>query len=282
LGQDDLHSDAYARRIREHGPARPHYDLRHSSRNFASTAGTLAGFALTVIVLLVTRTPDCTVAPVDPLCAGQIVRERAVVALLVAFFGCIVSAFLFPVISGEEVIAPRSHGMSLFTAGAFSIAVIFLFWSLSIVVDLFVGTVQGSVVHVADGLTIAVAVLAPAYGAYPIFDTKLAFDDPEREWLSVPVRDFIRLFAPAYALLVPATAIRLVIGDDLFASWVLHKPDVFHAIAWTAIVLIIINGLALLVLGGRRHSTRVGPDFGAGWVAVHALLFSLLVLMLPS
>jgi hypothetical protein len=67
-------------------PFLPHYDVRQASRVYAGTAGTLAGFAFTVIVILMTRQTDCAPGSPDPLCGGlDVLRGRAVAALFVAF-----------------------------------------------------------------------------------------------------------------------------------------------------------------------------------------------------
>src|SRR4051794_8290017 len=101
--------DYYARRAREWGPARPHYETRESSRAFSGLAGTLASFALAVIVLLITRTAECAqTRAVDVLCAPSgLLRDRVVIALLVSFSGCVTASFLFATIAAEDVVSPR-------------------------------------------------------------------------------------------------------------------------------------------------------------------------------
>src|SRR5207248_2933617 len=79
-------------------PHFPHYNVRTAGQSYSNIAAILAGFAFTAVILVL---PNAHLS--------QKLSEQATIAFLVAFFGCILAAFMFSVVTGEEILAPRTN-----------------------------------------------------------------------------------------------------------------------------------------------------------------------------
>ena len=111
----------------------PHYDVRIASQSYSNIATVLAGFAFAAVVLVVQQNP-----PDVP--NATLLRDWATIAFLLAFFGCLVAAFTFAVVTGEEELAPRSHTMALLGGGGFALATVYVIWGLVVLVKLFLSS----------------------------------------------------------------------------------------------------------------------------------------------
>jgi hypothetical protein len=245
----------YDRRLALVGPQRPHYDPRQSSRSFASTASTLAGFAFTAIVLLLTRTPAKT---------ADWQRQSIVAALFLSFFGCLTCAFLYPAVGAEEALSRRAHAMSAFAGCAFATSLAFLFWAVVAIVKVFLGSSE------------------PGTVAYPALDTKIAFDAPDDEWPPVERSDLLWAFLPAYILIIVAVVVRLAVGQAWLLAWVKHDPTVFQIALGVAGVLILLDAVIVLGVAGLHHDKSLAVPVGGMVAAVHAALLAVVILILPS
>jgi len=109
----------------------PHYDVRAASQNYSNIATVLAGFAFVAVVLVVEQrlSPDISYT--------TLLRDRASITFLLAFFGCVVSAFTFAVVAAEEELAPRSHAMAFLGGGIFALSTIYVLSGLVMLVKLF-------------------------------------------------------------------------------------------------------------------------------------------------
>ncbi|HDP98384.1 MAG TPA: hypothetical protein ENN22_04265 [bacterium] len=108
-----------------------HYDVRSASQTYSNIAAVLAGFAFAAVVLVV-QIPTLLNNANAP-----ILRDRATIALLIAFFGCVAAAFTFGVVAGEEKLALRSHAIALCGGTGFSLSSGYIFWGLASLIKLF-------------------------------------------------------------------------------------------------------------------------------------------------
>ena len=102
---------------------RRNYDVRVAAQSFSSIATVLAGFAFTTIVLVI----QLALTPEVELDDTALVY-RAASSFLIAFFGCTIAAFTFGMVSGDEVLAPRSHAVALLGGASFGLSIIYMFW----------------------------------------------------------------------------------------------------------------------------------------------------------
>ncbi|MEM4203976.1 MAG: hypothetical protein QXS54_07905 [Candidatus Methanomethylicaceae archaeon] len=129
------------------------YDVRVSSQGYSNIASVLAGFALAAVVLVVQSSPPA-------IGNAALLRDWASIAFLVAFFGCVMAAFVFSVVAGEEVLAPRSHTMALIGGAGLAMSTVYIFWGLVILADLFLSP---GIVTLARLIFISVTLIAPLY-----------------------------------------------------------------------------------------------------------------------
>lgn len=99
------------------------FDITKASGYYSQMAGVLAGFAFAAIIFLIQSQP-----------LGQLNQQlsqqrranlqKVLTCFIAAFLGLVISTFLYAVVSGEEVMAPRAMTLGFLSSIAFSIAVL--------------------------------------------------------------------------------------------------------------------------------------------------------------
>jgi hypothetical protein len=97
------------------------FDITAAAALYSALAGILAGFAFAAMVLIIDRHKSER---------RDLELEGVVVTLLGAFLGLVVSTFLYAVVSGEELTAPRAAILNLLASSAFSISILTLLLGL--------------------------------------------------------------------------------------------------------------------------------------------------------
>ena len=229
-------------------PHTKHYDVRLAAPSYSNVAAVLSGFALAALVLVmqVSQLPNKVPNP-------SFLRDWASIAFLIAFFGCILSSFMFAIIAAEEGMWPRTNVVALFVGFAFGISVSLILWGL---VELSRVFLASDVSNLSRTLYYFFVQMVPAYLVLIALDniylyghkhgSKRQSRRPER---SGPTReDTVTLFLLGYAPLATCTAVAVcrrllasppvtsllwiwaggsvvvILGSAVFALWVSDSP----------------------------------------------------------
>lgn len=246
---------------------RLHYDVRTASQSYSNVATVIAGFAFAAVVLVVQsklpNVPDAT-----------LLRDWATIALLLAFFGCLGAAFTFAVVSGEEMLAPRSHAMALLGGAGFAVSTVYVFWGLVLLMKLFLSP---SIVNLARWIFGGVTLIAPMYLILSVFDPIIAFDQLDAEQIKIPARTRIQLFALGYTPIILSTWGRVVFFAQLNPIAVAY----FDHFVIASFVLICMGAGWALSVSDSRHTFRIHPGLGGFWIFLHSCVSGFLLVLLP-
>jgi hypothetical protein len=101
------------------------FDITKASGYYSQMAGVLAGFAFAAIILLIQSQPLG-----QPNQQQRANLQKVLISFITAFLGLVITTFLYAVVSGEEVMAPRAMTLGFVSSIAFSIAVLDLFYGV--------------------------------------------------------------------------------------------------------------------------------------------------------
>lgn len=105
----------------EHDPREPPFFSPHdASRSYSSIASVVAGFCFAGIVLLVSLEQERP---------GQL--DRVVGAMLTAFVGLVLSAFLMAIVAGQTRPSTRSFWLALWAGVSLATAALFALWAIA-------------------------------------------------------------------------------------------------------------------------------------------------------
>ncbi len=118
-----------------------HYDVRTASQSYSNVAAVLAGFALAAVILVVQTSLSSNIE------SRKIMLDHATVGFLVAFFGCVLAAFAFAVVAGEEILSPRSNTLAFLSGVGFSLSLAYIFWGVSLLGNIYLNSDVSSLVN---------------------------------------------------------------------------------------------------------------------------------------
>lgn len=241
------------------------YDVRISSQGYSNIASVLAGFALAAVVLVVQSSPPAIEG-------AALLRDWASIAFFVAFFGCVMAAFVFAVVAGEEILAPRSHTMALIGGSGLAMSTVYIFWGLVILTKLFLSP---SIVPLARLIFVGVTLIAPLYLMLAALSaTGVGFEGLDVEPIEISTRTWIQLLAFGY---VP---ISFGIFNLLF-----HLAPVetsyFGPFVIVSCVLLGIGMVGALLISIFRRAFRLGLTLSALWISLHSCISGVLLTLLP-
>ena len=247
---------------------REHYDVREASKNYSNIASVLAGFAFAAVVLVVQSTLPANVP------AAIILRDLSSIAFLLAFFGCIVSAFTFSVVAGEEALTPRSHSMAFIAGSGFALSAICIFWGLATLIEIFLSPWVISTAYLILG---GFVFICPIFLIMSWLDVSIAFDDIEIKRIQIPTQTLATLFIVGYAplfvgVLSRASALR---GLNTFTA------IVYNIIFLASFALILVGTIWSLVFSNAEYEARVSFRLCAIWIGIHSCVFAALIMLLP-
>ena len=236
-------------------------DVRIAAQGYSNIAGVLAGFAFTVIVLVVQMNDTSASAA-----AIAISRNISTVGFLAAFFGCVLSAFSFSLLASEEALTPRAHNMALFAGAGFSIAMSLLFWSLAVLLRTFLLNEAADLAYQVFPLFV---IIHPAYVAASVLDSIYIFEIRRPN-----IKEILSVLAPSYLLLLTALLCRLFrFSVDIRAS-----TSFFSLIIWTSILAIIINSILAAIFSAIDEKYRINLKSIGVWMGLQSVIICLLVI----
>ena len=244
-------------------PHKPHYEIRIASQSYSNIAAVLAGFAFAAVILVVQ-----TDIPSASLNAGDL-RDRATIAFLLAFVGCVISAFVFATISGEEILAPRSHTMGLIGGTGFSISANLVIFGLATLVKIFLSY---QVYDFVDKVFPFMMLLSPMFVIFSAFDSIIGF---EKEDLSN--KDIAEVVLPGFLPLIIALIIKSL---DSF-PYVPQSMPFFTTVMWIAFIATVISIAGALIASSFADlKFRLSLPVSGILVCIHSVIISLFILIL--
>ena len=218
------------------------YSPIEPSGRYVGAAAVLAGFCFTAVVLIVT---------LDKSNPGEF--DRAVGALLTAFLGLVLSAFLESIVSGQTRRSRRTFRLALLSSVSLATSALFALWGMCEVIDVvfsrprLLDLVSG--VFVVGSIVIAVFVANVGVNV-----RRLAGMDPRDAWTRLVIGQLVAVFVAeilrrhynvteqtsidriAIAQLVGLTVV--IVSTLLYASWggLPRRPDGRWLRGWGASV----------------------------------------------
>lgn len=244
----------------------PHYDITVASQTYSNIATVLAGFAFAAVVLVV---QESNVAPDQ-----QFLQQRATIAFLVSFLGCIVTAFLFAVIGGESKHVPRSNTIALIGAAGLALSTVYVVWGLGTLINVFLGR---EIASLAIYILLAIVFLAPYYLVLFVADPIIRFDLFGSEHNRVRRKILIRLFLVTYSPILVAGILKWIFRIQI--SPILSS--VFSLTVLLSIILLTIGNAWALLVSNREAEYVVSLQMSMVWMLLHTLIMAILLLLFP-
>lgn len=234
-------------------------DIRVASQGYANISGILAGFAFTVIILIIQINGTDTIRVVN-------IQNKAAVGFLVSFFACIMSCFAFSVITAEEILTPRTNHMALFAGLGFSTATSLVFWSLAIILKTFLVNDVATVAHQIFPLFIFIH---PAYVATSILDSIYLFD-----FRRPTFKEFLVILVPSYLPLFTAIVIRFQgVSIDIYTN-----NFYFSCLIWSTLAASITNNLLAIIFSISSEEYRLKLWISGVFIGFQSLLLGIMIL----
>lgn len=238
------------------------YDVRTASQQYANIAGILAGFAFTVVILVAQENKPSLIHP------EILKRNIAAVGFFTTFFGCILASFVFPLISGEEALTPRTNQMAFFAGAGFSLTISLLFWSIGAVLKAFLLEEVALFVYQIFPLFV---IIHPIYVVASILDNIYIFDCRKPT-----LREYLISTVPSFLPILIALLLRI---NGLTINTVIYlKP--FYTVIWLFLIAIIIGNISSAIFSTVNEDLRISIVFNSFWMCIHSVLISMLIVLI--
>lgn len=242
----------------------PGYDVRNASEGYSNIAAVLSGFAFTGILLIVQVS---NLSKVD-----EFARDQTVIAFLIAFIGCLLSAFTFAIVKGEEVLTPRSYAIALLGACGFTISANLLIWGVATIAKVYLS--KDVYVFILYSFP-AFMCITPIYTAYSAFDPIMSFDK------RLPtLTEYIQELAPAFFPVFIFIPIKYYMEYlNITFSSIVSIGIWFNIVMAGAFLLILVSAIRAIFTTMNDYSYRIPLLRSGAWVGFHSLVVGILILM---
>jgi hypothetical protein len=230
----------------------PHYVIPVAAQSYSNIAAVLAGFAFAAVILAM---------QVKPLDSEKVVFSWATISFILSFVGCIMSAFIFATVTGENDIYPRSYAIALFGGTGFSISTSLVIFGMALLTKVFLTPEVYEFVHIIFPILMLFVIFFVAASA---LDTILTFDNkPPTK------KDYILLFTPSLAPFILAWGI----GSSSIIT--------FGVALWGAVAIILSSGIgSLLIVSNPNTEFRFNMFTSGVIVGIHSIALGLFLLIL--
>ena len=234
------------------------FDVRAASQQYSNIAGTLSGFAIT-IVIIIAQANNPNIGGLD------IVRRNiAATGLLVSFFGFITSSFVFAVISGEEELTPKANQMAFLAGSGFSLSMTFFFWSIATFLKAFLVDEISTITYKIFPIFL---ILNPIYIVSSILDNIHIFDRRK------PIlREYLILLIPSVLTIAFSYLSRFLINTN-------SEPNLklFNFLVWLFLIVIIVDNILSVLFSTLNDNYRMNIYLCGFWILLHSLLISIVI-----
>ena len=191
----------------------------------------------------------------------------AAIGFFVAFFGAILSSFVFAVISGEEALTPRANQMAFFGGASFSLTLALSFWSMAEVLR---GFLVEDVAALADQILPIFLIIHPLYVTASVLDNIFIFErrDPV-------LAEYFITTGPSVVPIAIAGIIKLTRGGISLESSI----SAFYTVIWLFLLMIVIGNCVSALFSTASEDFRLNILFSGIWMSLNATLIGMLMLM---
>jgi hypothetical protein len=242
---------------------KPHYEIRVSSQSYSNIAAVLAGFAFAAFILVVQ-----TKVPAE-IMYSEYFRDWATITFLLSLLGCVLSSFTFATVTGEEVLAPRSHTIALLSGISFSVAANLIFLGMAFLSRIYLSPNVYGFIHTVFPF---IMLTSPLFIGFSAFDPIIGF---EKKRLSR--KDYSLVFVPSFLPLVIAIIIKFAFGCFQVVT-IRNNFNLVMTIA--SIVIVIGSGIAVVVSSIAKTKFRLSLAISGILMALHSIVIGFLILML--
>jgi hypothetical protein len=239
------------------------WDCRESAKSYANIASVLAGFAFAAVILVVQTPLDKNTNPLLSL-----LLDWTSIAFLISVFGCIVSSFVFSLISGEDRVSPRALTLMLLGGSGFSISGAYIFWGLSTITTLFLSE---NVSHISRLIFISTSLLVPVYLISIVVDI---FANLNKK---ISRKDLAMLASCSYVLIFAALSLKAIFPGAIENI----SGTYFNLTALGSLVLINCSGIITAIASYSSRDFRLSINQSGYWITIHTLVYSSLLVLLP-
>lgn len=257
-------------------PHFPHYNVRIAAQSYSNIGAILAGFALAAMILVIQNTHPPQKSPEA--------ADLATIAFLIAFFGCITSAFVFSVVSGEEILAHRTNMVAVFGGMGFSISANLIFWGLVTLTKLFL---DESISNLAIILYVVFSFIQPAFLGFSALDNIYMFPDKGLSHYSLAFRpkptpaQWRQVLIPSYIPIFIAILIRILL---YLIGFLVPTPPLATVLRVCAVVLtvgiILISCIAALIVSDKDFDFDLSPQRSGLLILSHSIVIGLLIVII--
>jgi len=239
----------------------PHYVIPVAAQSYSNIAAVLAGFAFAAVILAIQTTP-----PIES--EKVVIKDWATIAFFLSFVGCVISAFIFAMVTGEHKIYKRSYAISLLGGTGFSISASLVIFGMVLLAKVFLSPKVYQFAHITFPVIMLFSILFAAMAA---LDPKLTFD---KEPVSVTTKDLAQLLIPS---LTP-----FILAWIVFYSFGGFMSDVaFNISMYGAFAIILLSAIGSLSIASNPNTEfRFSMLVSGLMVGVHSAALGLFLMIL--
>ncbi|MBL7806583.1 MAG: hypothetical protein JNN28_02145 [Saprospiraceae bacterium] len=245
-----------------------HYDVREIAKGYVGISSVLAGFAFTSIILVL-----------DKDFGGDVLLEsfknKAAIAFLLGFFGCMISAFIYSVMSGEEMgTTSRAYSMLLINGGVFSLSISFLFWGIVPLVRIYT---NNEIVEISRWIYYIIVF-------YIILNFVISVIDLKNISLKKTKKYYKSLKPLHYALLIVFSYLPLilfVIYRTFFQDIVLNFAGCYNLFIISSLLLMLIGSVFSAIAANFDEKYVIPFNWCVFWIVCHSFILGSMTMILP-
>lgn len=242
------------------------YDFRQASMGLGAIAAAFGGLAIAAIVLLATKDPGASHEPL---------RASAAAAFSVSLFASVVAAVALNGV-GADRDTERVAALSVYARGCLVVGLVSGFWGVGLIAG---AAFSGPAVPTTRWMCFAVDILMPTFMTFASRD-QLVRSASSNTSKHAELLSGLRIYIPAWCLIVVAVAVRLRHGSFLV------PPAAQPTLQTAALILggaIVLTGACAGTTLQRSIWMRLArPGLVGLWILFVTAFIALTILLLPA
>lgn len=238
---------------------KPYYVIPVAAQSYSNIAAVLAGFAFAAVILAIQTTP--------PLASEKsVLKDWATIAFLLSFVGCVISAFIFAMVTGEHRIYKRSYAISLLGGTGFSISASLVIFGMVLLIKVFLSPTVYDFAHNIFPVLMLFSILFAAMSA---LDPILTFDKEP-----VTKKDLAQLLTLSLSPFILAWIAFYSFGG--FAS-----NATFNFTMYAAVAISLLSAIGSLAIASNPNTEfRFNMLASGAIVGIHSLVLGLFLMII--
>jgi len=236
----------------------PHYVIPVAAQSYSNIAAVLAGFAFASVILAIQAVPS------NP--ENAIFSDWATIAFFLSFIGCIMSAFIFATVTGENETYARSYAIALLGGTGFSVSTSLVIFGMVLLTKIFLSPKVYGFAHTVFPVLMLFTIFFVAASA---LDPKLTFDSkPPTK------KDLFQLLAPSLTPFILAWVVFSFLGS-------FTGELAFNITMWGAVIIILLSAVgSLLIVSNPNTEFRFSMFASGAIVGIHSIALGLFLMVL--